>query len=304
METATNTQVQVPPKPSLVARLGARYGVEPDKLLATLKATAFRGREDRKTGQMRVPTNEEMMALLVVADQYGLNPFTRELYAFLDPKSGAIVPIVSVDGWLRIINERPELRGIAFTQSSETLEHKGHTVHVWLECELLRSDRVRPVVIREYFGEVVRSPDYVTPWDTHPNRMHRHKTLIQCARVAFGFGGIYDEDEGRRIIEGEVVPRREVAAIVAINQAVGEPTSPDKPVVEPVTFSYAQLSDQMAKATTLTELDLAESLIDKAIADPLQREELHAIAEFKREELKGEKPKGKGKPLTGEGKAE
>ena len=64
--------------------------------------------------------------------------------------------------------------------------------------------------MREFFDEVVRELDYKTPWDTHPNRMHRHKTLIQCARIAFGFAGIYDEDEAERIIEmgaAEVVTR-------------------------------------------------------------------------------------------------
>jgi len=30
----------------------------------------------------------------------------------------------------------------------------------------------------------------------------RHKTMIQCARLAFGFAGIYDQDEAERIIEG------------------------------------------------------------------------------------------------------
>ena len=29
--------------------------------------------------------------------------------------------------------------------------------------------------------------------------MHRHKAMIQAARLAFGFGGIYDEDEAQRI---------------------------------------------------------------------------------------------------------
>ena len=33
--------------------------------------------------------------------------------------------------------------------------------------------------------------------------MLRHKALIQCARIAFGFAGIYDEDEGQRIREAE-----------------------------------------------------------------------------------------------------
>jgi hypothetical protein len=33
--------------------------------------------------------------------------------------------------------------------------------------------------------------------------MFRHKVLIQGARIAYGFSGIYDEDEAQRIIEGE-----------------------------------------------------------------------------------------------------
>lgn len=32
--------------------------------------------------------------------------------------------------------------------------------------------------------------------------MLRHKTLIQCARLAFGFAGIFDQDEAERVIEG------------------------------------------------------------------------------------------------------
>lgn len=40
------------------------------------------------------------------------------------------------------------------------------------------------------------------PWQSHPTRMLRHKTLIQCARLAFGFAGIFDQDEAERVIEG------------------------------------------------------------------------------------------------------
>lgn len=224
MQTATaekpSTAVQ-PAQASLVTKVASRFGVDSTKMVATLKATAFRQRADKKTGEAREPTNEEMMGLLIIADQYGLNPFTKELYAFMDPKSGAIIPIVSVDGWIRIINERPELRSLSFSQSAETHPHKGKVVHEWMECEIVRSDRDKPIVIREYFGEVVRITDYGTPWDSHPNRMHRHKTLIQCARVAFGFGGIYDDDEAQRIIEGTSsrVPETP-AAIGSINKAI------------------------------------------------------------------------------------
>ena len=44
------------------------------------------------------------------------------------------------------------------------------------------------------------------PWKTHPKRMLRHKAMIQCARLAFGFTGIYDQDEADRIVETQKEP--------------------------------------------------------------------------------------------------
>src|SRR5687767_12125601 len=97
--SATNKEMSVlPTKRSLVAKMASKYNIDDDKFLSTLKATAFRQR-----GDMQI-TNEQMAALLVVADQYGLNPFTREIYAFPDKNAG-IVPVVGVDGWSRIIND-------------------------------------------------------------------------------------------------------------------------------------------------------------------------------------------------------
>ncbi len=192
-EANKNAVVTIPKRPSLVARFAERYGVDSDKMLSTLKATCFRQRDNKEI------SNEQMMALLVVADQYKLNPFTKEIFAFPD-KTG-IVPVVGVDGWSRIINENPALDGIEFRYSEGTREHKGKTVHDWIECVIRRKDRKEPIIVREFFDEVVRELSYASPWDTHPNRLHRHKTLIQCARIAFGFAGIYDEDEAERIIE-------------------------------------------------------------------------------------------------------
>lgn len=34
----------------------------------------------------------------------------------------------------------------------------------------------------------------------------RYKAMIQCARLAFGYGGIYDQDEAERIIERNMGP--------------------------------------------------------------------------------------------------
>src|SRR6185369_16165996 len=89
--------------------MASRFSVEPSKLMGTLKATAFKSDKDKPP-----VTDEQMMALLIVADQYDLNPFTREIFAFPDTKSGGIVPVVSVDGWTRIINEHPQFDGVGF----------------------------------------------------------------------------------------------------------------------------------------------------------------------------------------------
>ena len=180
-------------KQSLVQRFAEKYSVDEVKFLDTLKATAFKQKDNVQI------TNEQMTMLLVVADQYGLNPFTKEIYAY--PDKGAIVPVVSVDGWARIVNENPQMDGLEFVYSPETKQHKGKTVHEWIDCIITRKDRSKPIVVREFLDEVMRTVNFATPWDTHPKRMHRHKTLIQAARLAFGFAGIFDQDEAERIIE-------------------------------------------------------------------------------------------------------
>ena len=38
-------------------------------------------------------------------------PFTKEIYAHPDQHKG-IVPVVGVDGWIRIVNEHPQFDGI------------------------------------------------------------------------------------------------------------------------------------------------------------------------------------------------
>lgn len=187
-----NEQTAVVPihhKASLVQKFAAKYSLEPEKLLSVLKATAFKVKDGEAT-------NEQMAALLVVADQYGLNPFTKEIFAF--PDKGGIVPVVGVDGWSRIINDHPQSDGFEFVESPETVEHAGKKVATWMEVVIHRKDRAHPIKVREHFDEVKRDTQ---PWKSHPNRMLRHKTLIQGARVAYGFAGIYDEDEAERIID-------------------------------------------------------------------------------------------------------
>lgn len=150
-------------------------------LMETLKATAFKG----------PVTDAQMTALLIVANQYALNPWTKEIYAFPDRNNG-IVPVVGVDGWSRIINSHQQFDGMDFEQDDESCT-----------CIIYRKDRSHPVKVTEYMAECRR--DGVGPWKSHPRRMLRHKAMIQCARLAFGYTGIFDQDEAERIVEGEPI---------------------------------------------------------------------------------------------------
>lgn len=182
---------------SLVVRFAERFGVDQQKLLDTLKATAFKQRDGS------APTNEQMMTLLVVAEQYNLNPFTKEIYAFPDKQSRGIIPVVGIDGWSRIINEHPQFDGLEFVYADNQIRVNGVNADCpeWIECVIYRKDRTRPIRIKEFLDEVYREAfnNRTGPWQSHTKRMHRHKALIQCARVAFGFSGIYDQDEAERI---------------------------------------------------------------------------------------------------------
>jgi phage recombination protein Bet len=183
----------------LIAHMAAKYGIDSDKMLDTLKQTAFRQRGKNGAPPVSV-SNEQMMMLLVIAREYNLNPFTREIYAY--PSDGGIVPIVSVDGWVRIVNERPELEYI------DVVIAEPGTEDPWAACEIKRKDRTKPLKITEFLAECYRDTD---PWNQMPRRMIRHKAFIQCARVAFGFAGIFDPDEADRIIAtieaGTLTPR-------------------------------------------------------------------------------------------------
>ena len=72
---------------TLTSKLAAKLdmGADGSDLIETLKATAFKGEV----------TNAQMTALMVVANQYGLNPWTKEIYAF--PDKGGIVVDAAVE---------------------------------------------------------------------------------------------------------------------------------------------------------------------------------------------------------------
>ena len=172
----------------IVATMAAAYGMATGKFEQALRATVV----------PKDATPEQFAVFLLVAKKYGLNPLVKEIYAF-PARSGGIQPIVSIDGWMRIINDHPAMDGLDFEDhlNPETGELEAIT------AILYRRDRTHPVRVREYMKECRRNTD---TWKQWPARMLRHKAAIQAARYAFGFSGIVDPDEGERIRLATIAP--------------------------------------------------------------------------------------------------
>ena len=110
------------------------------------------------------------------------------------------MPIVSIDGWLAIINRQPDYDGLTIRFSEKEIEIGGVKIPEYCECSIRRKGMSQPITIPEYARECYQK---TMVWGSYPRRMLRHKAIIQCARVAFGLSGIYDEDEGQNIIDAE-----------------------------------------------------------------------------------------------------
>lgn len=263
-------------KGTLIPLFAERFHIDPDLVLPILKATAF------KVAGGEV-SNEQMAALLSVANQYGLNPFTREIFAFEDKFKG-IVPVVSVDGWSRITNDHPDFDGVEFVTSEKeiTAPEGSKKAFEWMECIIHRKNREHPIKVKEYFDEVYQKPRGQNqthgPWQTHPKRMHRHKVFIQCARLAFGFGGIYDEDEAMRVIEGQTIegttatPDR--SATARLSAALGTTPAP-APQSEPRPLEDLELDIETAKSQ-----DELKSVLDMIGVHPDSEKRREAILKW------------------------
>lgn len=153
--------------------------VDPAELHKVLEKTAFKN----------CKTPEEFLACTIIAAAYGLNPLLGQIHAF-SGKGGGVVPVVSIDGWVHMVTSHPKYDGVEFVDVRE-----GGKI-IAITTKLYVKGQQQPTSVTEYLDECKRDID---TWKKWPYRMLRHKSYIQCARIAFGFGGVYDEDEAERI---------------------------------------------------------------------------------------------------------
>ena len=248
-----NETAQIKEK-SLVRKMAEQFGVDEKKFLKTLKATVFKQKNDQEI------TNEQLMMVMIVADQYNLNPFTKEIYAF--PSKEGVVPVVGYDGWIKMVNSHHEFDGVEFIASPKVvqIDDDAKPCPEYITCLMHRKDRNQPIQVTEYLDEVYRPAfkgngnrgQYTVkgPWQTHTKRQLRTKAYIQAARIGFGLAGIYDPDEAQGILDNQdqdVTDRKAVVIPVEThNQASvqAKPVAIEHKKIDPMVQSLAKRAQE------------------------------------------------------------
>jgi len=125
--------------------------------------------------QLTEATQETCLRLIA---EYRLNPRADEL-DLIQFEEGRWQVFITVNGWAKLINAHPAFCGIEFSEASELEEG----VPLWMGCAIYRTDRIKPIEVKEYFSEMKTEH---AAWQQMPRRMLRHRAMQQCARLAFG----------------------------------------------------------------------------------------------------------------------
>ena len=152
-----------------------------------------------KYPQLSETTQESCLRLIA---EYRLNPRADEI-DLVQFEEGRWQVFITVNGWAKLINAHPAFRGIEFSEANEL--HQG--VPIWMGCTIYRTDRIKPIVIREYFTEMKTEH---AAWQQMPRRMLRHRAMQQCARLAFGI--TVPECKPSEFLHNKLIPKMNSSA--------------------------------------------------------------------------------------------
>lgn len=176
----------------VLERSVARSGLSHDSFVRALTSGAF--------SRMVVWSQLDLERLLLAAERAGIDPAGGDIYALprqwaqQGPSGGAAasappaVLVLSLDGWCRVINAHPQFDGMSFREGDASEDG----LPAYIECSIYRRDRRAVTRVREYMCEANTGNG---AWLTHPRRMLRHRSMVQCARLCFGLGGLLEHDE-------------------------------------------------------------------------------------------------------------
>jgi len=163
--TKTRSEKQISPLAKALKRAAQEITMTPKELTAWLS----------QYPQLSEATQETCLRLIA---EYRLNPRADEI-DLVQFEADRWQVFITLNGWAKLINAHPAFCGIEFSEASELAEG----VPIWMGCAIYRTDRVKPIEVKEYFSEMKTEH---AAWQQMPRRMLRHRAMQQCARLAFG----------------------------------------------------------------------------------------------------------------------
>ncbi|MEW4469047.1 RecT family recombinase [Parasphingorhabdus sp. JC815] len=253
------------PRKSALAAMADRLQIDQKNLISTLRSTVFNKAND-----------EEFAALIVVANEYQLNPLLKEIYAF--PSRGGIMPMIGYDGWVAIMNRHPQFDGYEHNEIMSGDEFLG------VETIIHRKDRSHPTKTTVYLDEFKMNTE---PWKQKPKHMCRIRSLCQGVRVAFGVTGIYVEGVDG-IDEGTVEPMQQ-ARIPSNKELRSQEAESENADPETGEIQQEELSEAQQREID-EQLDAEQAAAERGLSDDQdgeeeQTEETLSASEAKFQEL-------------------
>jgi len=186
-----------------IIQIADRYHVTPVEIKSVIEASVFKNKPY---------TEAEKTTFYIMCNQYNLNPMMNEIHIWKSLKSGAIVIQLGIAGWTKLMNEHPDFEGL-HTEFSGEGEDRRCTASIY------KRNLKMPIVISEKLSECRQDSQ---PWRKFPDRMLRHKAIIQCVKVAFSISGLIDPDETDRYKEARVIEGATTAQVEELERLIKE----------------------------------------------------------------------------------
>jgi len=204
----------------------------------------------------------EFNMIINVCENYQINPNLGMLYLRRD-QSNAIYPTLKVDGWYKLVNDQEDCMGFEFFESEnklnmgQTLGGKDVYIFEYIGCKIYRKGREVTPLVKEYIMECFNplNPAYFT----HGNRLLRHTSFVQTARVVYNLTGIYDPNEDINFVKDNEKPVEDVSSSdfdVIGDEAVSED---DVIITEPEAATEDEVITSEPEAATEDEVITSES---------------------------------------------
>lgn len=160
----------------MCVELADTFGLAPKQVIKVL------------SGLIKVPkgqepaTAAELIIVLSVMHQYGMNPMMKQIHAWRDSR-GDLAVMMGYDGWTQKANEQPGFMFVSYEFGPDvpSPDGKGRACWEWVKATVhdsIRGDMVMfPVYLEEWY---VPQGNYPGPWQ----RQTRHKMHVVTYRLA------------------------------------------------------------------------------------------------------------------------